>query len=82
MAFELLPRYRGLRDSRRLWGQPDDNGKLPRMHLWDYVVLSLLILICFPIALRWVLDSWAYHRSGERQDRSRQEIISNAQSEP
>jgi hypothetical protein len=51
MDFQSLPQYCGLPDSRLIWGESDGHGKTPRMHLRDYVVLSLAIMICFPIGL-------------------------------
>jgi CHAT domain len=54
MDIQSLPHYRGLPDSPKMWGEPDEQGKRPRMRLRDYVVLSLLILIFFPDPLRLV----------------------------
>jgi hypothetical protein len=54
MDIQSLPHYRGLPDSPKMWGEPDEQGKLPRMRLRDHVVLSLLILLFFPWPLRLV----------------------------
>jgi hypothetical protein len=51
MSIQALPHYRGLPDSLKGWGEPDGHGKRPSLGLHDYVVLSLLILVCLPAIL-------------------------------
>jgi hypothetical protein len=50
MDTQSLPRYCGLPDSPKGWGEPDGHGKRPSMRLRDYVVLSLILMIVFPIS--------------------------------
>jgi hypothetical protein len=63
MDIRSLPGYRGLPDSPKEWGEPDDEGRLPRMRLRDYLVLALIIMICVPIDLPLLVRLWAYHRN-------------------
>src|SRR5262249_3199366 len=65
MDIQSLPRYCGLPDSPKGWGEPDGHGKKPSLRLRDYVVLSLLIMICFPINLCVTVHLWVCHRKVE-----------------
>jgi hypothetical protein len=65
MDIQSLPQYRGLPDTLKEWGEPDEQGTMPRMYLRDYVVLSLLIMICFPINPCLLVHFWVCHRNAE-----------------
>ena len=65
MDVQSLPQYRGLPDSPKGWGEQDEQGNTPRMRLRDYVVLSLILLLCFPINSCLVVHFWACHRKAE-----------------
>jgi len=75
MDFRLLVPYSGLLDRPRTWGQPDDKGQLPRARLRDYIALFIIVVLCLPIPLRFLANSWASHQRKTREDRSRQEEI-------
>lgn len=55
MEIQALPRYRGLSDSRRGWGKEDGR---PSLSLRDLVVLSLIVVISFPLIFRLTFDLW------------------------
>ena len=82
MDLQSLPRYRGLPDSPRGWDEPDEHGKMPSMRLRDYVVLSLLIIMCFPTGLSFLLHQWASQRSLMAANSSRDELVWNRLLEP
>ena len=65
MDLQSLPRYRGLPDSPKGWGEPDGHGKKPSLRLRDYAVLALLLLICFPINPCVAVHLWVGHRKAE-----------------
>jgi hypothetical protein len=65
MAIQPLPRYRGLPDSPKGWGEPDGHGKKPIMRLRDYLVLSLIIMISLPIIPRLVVHLRVCRRKAE-----------------
>jgi hypothetical protein len=69
MDIQALPHYRGLPDSLKGWGEPDGHGKRPSLGLHDYVVLSLLILICLPTILGLVIRLWDCHGYVEAMER-------------
>lgn len=58
MDIESLPPYRGLPDSLRTWGEPDEQGCLPTMRLRDWGVACALLAIGAPILLQVVFNSW------------------------
>jgi hypothetical protein len=66
MDIHSLPRYRGLADSAKGWAEPDGHGKRPSVRLRDYEVLSLILMIGFPILLCLVDHLWACHRDTAR----------------
>ena len=72
MEIQSLPPYRGLPDSLKAWGEPDEQGNLPRMHLRDYVILSLLVMIWFPINLPQLARIRFSHRQAEAENRLRE----------
>jgi hypothetical protein len=72
MDIQSLPKYRGLLDSPRAWGEQDEEGKTARMRLRDYVVLSFMIMICFPISLCLVFHFWDCHRNAEMVNSARE----------
>jgi hypothetical protein len=65
MEIQSLPPYRGLPDSLKGWGEPDEQGNTPRVRLRDYVILALIILIGFPINLSLLAQFWVCHRQVE-----------------
>jgi hypothetical protein len=72
MEMQSLPRYCGLPDSPKGWGEQDGHGKKPSMGLRDYVVLAFLILIGFPLFLSLVDHLWACHRYVESMNSVRE----------
>jgi hypothetical protein len=73
MEIQSLPQYRGLPDSLKGWGEPDEQGNMPTMRLRDYVILSLIISIWFPINLCLVVRCWVYHGNPEVMNFVREE---------
>ena len=65
MDLQSLPRYRGLPDSPRGWGEEDGHGKRPSMRLRDYVVLSFIIMTWLHIAPCLLIHFWVCHRNAE-----------------
>ena len=65
MNIQVLPRYRGLPDSLKGWGEPDGHGKRPSLGLHDHVLLALCILVCLPTVLGLVVRLWDCHRHVE-----------------
>jgi hypothetical protein len=82
MDFQALPRYRGPRNSVRGWTEPDERGKTPPMRLRDYLVLSLILGICSPIALSALVDQWVTHRRLVLQNSLRDEFVWKVEAEP
>jgi hypothetical protein len=72
MDTQSLPRYFGLPDSPRGWGEQDGHGKRPSVFLRDWVVLSLLVGVCFPILLSLAAHLWACHQDAERMNSARE----------
>jgi hypothetical protein len=72
MEIQSLPRYRGLPDSGKGWGEPDGHGKTPSMKLRDYVVLSLIIIISFPILRSLILQLRTFYRDAENMNSARE----------
>jgi hypothetical protein len=72
MDIQSLPLYRGLPNSPKGWGEPDGHGKRPCMCFRDYVVLSLTIMICFPIMLCRVVHLSVYHQRVESLNSARE----------
>src|SRR5262249_7872592 len=72
MEIQLLPRYRGLPDSGKGWWEPDGHGKKPSMRLRDYVVLSLIVIISFPILRGLVLQLRTCYRDAENMNSARE----------
>jgi hypothetical protein len=81
MEMQSLPRYCGLEDAPKGWGEPDGHGKRPSMGLRDYVVLYLLVTIGVPILFSLAVHLWTCHRSVESINsvRERQMEEENAQ---
>lgn len=75
MDIQSLPQYRGLLDSRRAWGEQDEEGKTGRMRLRDYVVLSFMVMVCFPISLCLVVHFWVCHRNAEMVNSARENVM-------
>jgi len=71
MEIHTLPRYRGIPDSPRAWGEPDERGKVPSMHLRDYVVLAFLVALSAPLFVCVVFDAWVNHRRAMLLDAAR-----------
>ncbi len=71
MDMQSLSRYRGLPDSPKGWGEQDGHGKKPSMRLRDYLVLSLIIMIGFPLSLCLVVHLWVCHRDAEIRNSAR-----------
>jgi hypothetical protein len=46
MDVRSLPRYRGLPDELRAWGEADGHGKKPSLRFRDYLAVSLILLLC------------------------------------
>jgi hypothetical protein len=82
MAMQALPRYCGLPDSPKGWGEPDGHGKKPSLRLRDYVVLALLVLIGFPLLLCLVDHLGACHRYEEIMNSVREEQMGAANRRP
>ena len=61
MDIQSLPQYRGLPESLRAWGQPDDRGLLPSMHLRDYLAACVLIGVCILTLLPVGANLWKEH---------------------
>jgi hypothetical protein len=75
MNIQSLPRYGGLCDSPKGWGEPDGHGKRPSLRLRDYVVLALILIMGFPIFLRLGGRLSAGHRYAERLNSVREKEI-------
>jgi hypothetical protein len=75
MEIQSLPRYWGLPDSPKGWGEPDGHGRKPIMGMRDYVILSLIILIGFPLFLSLVVHLWACQRYAEGLNSARERQI-------
>jgi hypothetical protein len=72
MDIRLLPRYVGLPDSPKGWGEPDGHGKRPSVCLRDWVVLSLVLMIYSPICFCLAIQFWADHRWAESMNSARE----------
>ena len=72
MDVPSLPRYRGLPDSPPGWGEEDGHGKRPRLRLRDYVVLSLISMICIHITPCLVVHFSDCHRNAEIMNSARE----------
>jgi hypothetical protein len=72
MEIQFLPRYCGLPDSPKGWGEQDGHGKKPSMRLRDYMVLSLIIIIGCPLLLSLVVHLWACHQNAESMNSFRE----------
>ncbi len=72
MDIQSLPPYRGLPESPKGWGEQDGHGKTPSIRLRDYVVLSLIIMICLPISLCLVVHLWVCHRYTQLENARRE----------
>jgi hypothetical protein len=72
MDIGSLPRYRGLPDSPRVWGEQDGHGKKPSMGLRDYLALSFVIMISVPIVLGLVAHLWVCHGNAESMNSARE----------
>ena len=72
MEIHSLPRYCGLPDSPKGWGEQDGHGKKPSMSLRDYMALALIIIIGFPILLSLVVHLWAGYRYAESMNSARE----------
>jgi hypothetical protein len=72
MEFQSLPRYRGIRGSRKGWGEPDGHGKKPRMGLHDYVVLSVIFMLGFPMLLSLGFHLWTCRQRAEGMNSARE----------
>ena len=75
MDSKHLPRYRGLPDDGKAWEEPDEQGRMPLMHLRDYVVLCVLVFLCFPMSVPWLLRFSMCHWNLVRQNASRDESM-------
>jgi hypothetical protein len=62
MEIQTLPRYRGLADWTKGWGEADGHGKKPNLRLRDYVVLALILGVCLPINLPRLFHYWFLQR--------------------
>ncbi|HEV3119163.1 MAG TPA: hypothetical protein VGY58_19060 [Gemmataceae bacterium] len=82
MDSTFLPRYRGLADEGKAWGEPDEQGKMPTMHLRDYLVLSVIVFLCFPINLPLLLRCTMCHQKVVVEDSSRHESVWPRELEP
>jgi hypothetical protein len=82
MDFQSLPPYRGLPNSPRGWGEPDERGRTPSMRLRDYVALSLMIVLCFPISPSLVLQQRQRYRSLRNANSSRHEMVWDEKLQP
>jgi len=75
MDFRSLPPYRGLPDSLRACGEPNEQGLLPAMRLRDYVVLGVLIVIFAPMLVPLTVYVWDEHRRSEGWDAGRRQQL-------
>jgi len=75
MDSKFLPRYCGLADEGKAWGEPDEQGKMPLMHLRDYVVLSVIIFLWLPINLPLLLRCTMCHQKVVVENSSRHESV-------
>ncbi len=82
MDIQSLPRYRGLPNSPKGWGEQDEQGKMPMMRLRDWVVLSVIIMSCLPINLCRVVQYWVCHQNLVIANSLREESLRNGQLEP
>ena len=82
MDAKLLPRYRGLPDTRKAWREPDEQGNMPVMRLRDYAVLVAIIFLGGPINLPLLVRCRMCHRDLVVQNSSRHELLWNRQFEP
>jgi len=75
MLVQSLPRYCGLPNSRRGWGEPDGHGKKPMMGLRDYIVLSLIVTICLPLLLRLAVVLWTGQEHAHGMNAAREQQL-------
>ena len=72
MTLRSLPRYRGRPDPGRGRGEPGGHGRTSSTGLRDLVVLSVMIIVGFPIVLGLLVKFWVCHRNAELSNLQRE----------
>jgi hypothetical protein len=58
MDFQKMPPYRGLADSPKEWGEPNEQGELPSIALRDFLALALLIVFGLALKIGFAAHLW------------------------